>query len=221
MTTLHGDNLAAVRDAFSNHDFEDLDTLWLLPLTTRGAHVGMVLIAESEADRLEAHTRGVLFSSVARLVATRITQRHVAGAEDLPGRAVVLSHDGFVEEAERMAQGGRESLILAEVDVDGVVSQIAQAHEAMDRYRLAGEIARFVALMLSGHAHVGTTKDGRTLALMEADRNVKLLLHQAGQGLRKLFPEVTEGRSLLRRSVSWETATTDFHEVLRTVTSDT
>ncbi len=220
MTVLRGDDLATVREAFSNHDYDGLDTIWLLPLSTSGTHVGIALIAESEADRLEEHTRGVLLSSVARLVATRIAQPFVPGAADLPGRAVVLGHDGLVEEAERMAQSGHESLTLAEVDVDGVAAQVARTHDAVDRFRLSGEISRFVALMLSGHANVGTTKDGRTVALMEADRNVKLLFHQAGQSLRKLFPEVTEGRSLLKKSVEWETATTDFHEVLRAVTSD-
>ena len=220
MSVLRGDDLAAVREAFSNHDYEGLNTLRLLPLSTSGTHVGIALIAESEADRLEEHTRGVLLSSVARLVAARIAQPFVAGAADLPERAVVLGHDGLVEEAEHMAQAGHESLILAEVDVHEVATQVARTHEAMDRFRLAGEITRFVALMLSGQANVGTTKDGRTVALMEAHRNVKLLFHQAGQSLRKLFPEVTAGRSLLKKSVKWETATTDFHDVLRAVASD-
>jgi hypothetical protein len=217
MTALEGSNLELCRDAFSNHDFQSLHTVWILPLTTKGQHVGVALIAESEMDRLETRARSVLFSSVARLVATKITQPHVAAVEDLPRRAVVLSHEGLVEEAERLARSGANRVIVAEIDVPVLVSAVAESHESMDRLRLSGEITRFVATMLSAVAHIGTTRDGRTVALMGSGANPKLLLHQVARGLRKLFPELTETPDLLRGSVVWDTATSDFEDVLEAV----
>jgi hypothetical protein len=217
MTAFEGTDLDLFRDAFSNHDFQSLHTVWILPLTTNGQHVGVALIAESEMDRLETRARSVLYSSVARLVATKITQPHVAAVEDLPRRAVVLSHDGLVEEAERLARSGANRLLLAEIDVPVLVSSIAQSHESMDRLRLSGEVTRFVATMLSAVAHIGTTRDGRTVALMGSGAHPKLLLHQVARGLRKLFPELGETPDLLRGSVEWDTAATDFEDALEAV----
>jgi len=217
MTTYEGSDLEHFRPTFSNHDYQSLDKLWLLPLTTKGQHVGVALIAESEMDQLEGRERAVLFSSVARLVATKITQPHVVAVEDLPRRAVVLGHDGLVEEAERLARSGAQRVIVAEVDVPVLVSAVAESHESMDRLRLSGEITRFIATMLSASAHVGTTRDGRTIALMSAGANPQLLLHQVARGLRKLFPELGETPGLLKGSVAWDTAASDFEDALQAV----
>ncbi len=225
MTHLTGQALESFRDYLSNHDFDQLTEIWLLPLTANGQHVGVVLIAESVMDRLDTDARGILFSSVARLVATRISQPHYGDQDNLPARAVVLGPDGLAEEAERLARNGQRNLIIAKVDVAAAVYGISENHtagteNAMDRHRLAQEITRLIASMLAAQGHVGTTRDGHTIAVLAAGSNLPLLLHQAGQGLRKLFPELEEPPRLLKTQVVWDTAATDFTEAVHAVAAD-
>lgn len=214
MTTLQGADLETRRSVFSGHDFDQLRKIRLLPLSSSGQHVGIVLVAASEASDVESAAVDVLFSSVARLVATKITQPHVGAVEDLPGKAVVLGPDGLLEEAERLARHSRAPLVVAELDLSVLVSPIAADHESLDHHRLADEITRFLSIMLAPHAHIGTTQHGRTIAIFDGNANAGLLLHQAVRGLRKLFPELRDSPELLRGSTRWDAATTDFSDLL-------
>lgn len=226
MTHITENALKEVRGAFSNHDFKQLSEVWLLPLTAKGHHVGVALIGESAMDRLDPDSRGILFSSVARLVATRITQPERGDLQTLPARGVVLGADGLAEEAERLIRGGHASLVVVEINVEAAVQAIVEhqrekSDDATDRYRLAQEITRMIATMLAVQAHIGTTREGRTIAVLPADSNTPLLFHQIAQGLRKVFPEMASPPSLLKGRVTWDTATTDFADTLEALSPDT